>query len=133
MLCSELAQKRNAGKRLEMLLLLHDASEAYLSDVSRPVKPLLSGYEYYEKKVQKIIFQALAIKEPSRAEQEVIEEIDLTMLATERKWLMMSNRNEWGIPYSPAREIIISECTPGYIEKKIIERFWELHNTNLFK
>ncbi|PWE56809.1 hypothetical protein DEM27_08305 [Metarhizobium album] len=41
--------------------LLHDASEAYLVDVPRPVKPSLTGYKEVEAKVQAAVFQRFGL------------------------------------------------------------------------
>ena len=35
--------------------LLHDASEAYLSDISRPVKRFLAGYEELEERLMRVV------------------------------------------------------------------------------
>ena len=36
--------------------LMHDASEAYLVDIPRPIKPYLEGYLEMEEKIQEVIF-----------------------------------------------------------------------------
>lgn len=41
--------------------LLHDASEAYLVDVPRPVKPSLTGYKEVEARVQAAVFQRFGL------------------------------------------------------------------------
>lgn len=49
---------RKAEPRHALWALLHDASEAYLVDVPRPIKPFLIGYEAAEAK----IMQAIALR-----------------------------------------------------------------------
>src|SRR6266700_4788978 len=46
---------RVAEPRFKLWALLHDASEAYLADVPRPVKPALVGYKDAEERVQRAI------------------------------------------------------------------------------
>lgn len=41
--------------------LLHDASEAYLVDVPRPIKPYLKGYEEMEAKIEAVIQEKFGI------------------------------------------------------------------------
>src|SRR3954465_12827051 len=40
---------------LQKAALLHDASEAYMGDVPRPIKQILSGYKEVEDKIQSVI------------------------------------------------------------------------------
>ena len=49
-LCMKEAEARGYSRRVQLGCLLHDASEAYLSDVTRPIKPLLPAYLEVEKK-----------------------------------------------------------------------------------
>lgn len=42
--------------------LMHDASEAYLCDIPRPMKPYLEGYFELESKLQDVIFKKFNIK-----------------------------------------------------------------------
>lgn len=46
---------------LQLAGLLHDASEAYISDVSRPVKSSLKGYLEIESNLMKVIFEAFDV------------------------------------------------------------------------
>ena len=47
--CAKEASARGYNDRLALACLLHDASEAYLSDITRPVKKNLPGYRDVEK------------------------------------------------------------------------------------
>ena len=61
--------------------LLHDASEAYLVDVPRPVKPFLSGYKDAEKRVMQAICAAFRLPHAMPAE---VHAADNRILADER-------------------------------------------------
>lgn len=52
---------RHAGPQTALACLLHDASEAYLVDVPRPVKPFLAGYKEAESKVQAAIMERFGL------------------------------------------------------------------------
>lgn len=88
LLCAEEARLRGLGIRLQLLCLLHDAAEAYSSDVIRPWKKMFPEIEVAENNIQKIILKSLGIKYPSEAEQRIVQNIDDTLLATEMKILL---------------------------------------------
>ena len=51
------AKSRSYSREIQLGCLLHDASEAYLSDITRPVKKELSEYLAIEKKLQGEIYK----------------------------------------------------------------------------
>ena len=54
--CREEAKARGWSKRLQLACLLHDGSEAYLSDVTRPVKAVMPLYLEFEAPLQEVIW-----------------------------------------------------------------------------
>jgi len=74
--------------------LLHDASEAYICDIPRPLKrlPEFAGYLEIEDNINKVIAQKFGID----FSNQLIWEVDDLMLATERKCFMPSNL-DWGL------------------------------------
>lgn len=81
--CMEEAAARGYSPRLQLACLLHDASEAYLSDVTRPVKEELPGYKLIEAPLQELIWNKF-LGEPLTAEEQVqVFEIDDAVLAHE--------------------------------------------------
>lgn len=70
-------------------ILLHDAQEAYLVDMPRPLKALMPDYRHYERELERAIavrFQTHPI--------DALHEFDLGMLAME-KVAVMRSINEW--------------------------------------
>ena len=55
--CMEEAKARGHSERVQLACLLHDASEAYLSDVTRPVKQEIPKYLEIEKPLQDLIWK----------------------------------------------------------------------------
>jgi 5'-deoxynucleotidase YfbR-like HD superfamily hydrolase len=55
--CMEEAKIRGYSRRVQLACLLHDASEAYLSDVTRPVKQEMPKYLEIEKPLQEAIWK----------------------------------------------------------------------------
>jgi hypothetical protein len=65
--------------------LFHDAGEAYLGDVSRPLKALLPDYQAIEKRFEADIFRKLCLPEEIPDE---VKRADTTLLMTEMRDLM---------------------------------------------
>lgn len=78
--CALEAELRGYPPRLCLALLLHDASEAYLSDITRPVKISLPDYREIERKLQKVLFSALDVGALSEEDEKRISVIDDDML-----------------------------------------------------
>lgn len=55
--CMREAQARGYSRRVQLACLLHDGSEAYLSDVTRPVKEELPVYRTIEEPLQDMIWE----------------------------------------------------------------------------
>jgi len=81
--CANEAKARGLSLRTQRACLLHDASEAYLSDVIRPVKRHLSNYGEIEKRVQDEIFTKFLGRLPTSDELTHIDKIDDDMLICE--------------------------------------------------
>ncbi len=73
---------------IALTTLLHDASEAYLLDIPRPVKHLLPQYQEAETKLMLVIAQKFGFQYP--LPQEIIE-LDTQFLEMEYDWLMLDN------------------------------------------
>lgn len=72
--------------------LLHDASEAYIADVTRPIKPLLTNYQQIETKLMEVIAQKFGLVWPM---PDCIAAADLVMLHTEKRDLLIPTDYEW--------------------------------------
>jgi len=81
--CAQEAKARGYSKRLQLACLLHDASEAYLSDVTRPVKAELPRYKEIEEPLQEMLWN-IWLDTPLTKEEEVqVFQIDDAILAHE--------------------------------------------------
>lgn len=72
--------------------LMHDASEAYLPDVARPVKRELDGFREIEDRLMTVIATVVGLPMPI---PECVHHVDLVMLATERRDLMAAPPRPW--------------------------------------
>lgn len=57
--CAKEARARGWSERMVLACLLHDASEAYISDIIRPVKAHLSNYLEIEEMIMNVIWENL--------------------------------------------------------------------------
>ena len=85
--CAEEARAMGGDARIQLACLLHDASEAYISDITRPVKQNLPSYMEIESKLQAVIHEAFGIN-PTADEQAVVKKVDDTLLYYEFSALM---------------------------------------------
>jgi hypothetical protein len=81
----------NGGDDLAYLLLMHDASEAFLSDIARPVKHAAhfgDAYREIEDGLQRAITEHFGLPYPF---PDIVHEIDNALLAAEARDLMPSS------------------------------------------
>ena len=86
--CAEEAAARGYSARVQLGCLLHDGSEAYLSDVTRPVKKALPKYLEIEEPLQNAIWNKWLKNPLTEEEIKQIFEIDDMMLLNEFMALM---------------------------------------------
>lgn len=111
--------------------LLHDATEAYLVDLPRPIKHLLPDYIAAENKLQKVIAQHFNLPEEIPEE---VHHIDKWILTNERQALMgptepyeyLYDPNQW----SKIPNVVIEGWRPNKAKKLFLERFKELTKEN---
>ncbi len=86
--CAQEARERGYSKRTQLICLLHDASEAYISDVIRPVKAHLTNYLTIEQSIMAVIFKKFGIGPLTEKETVIWKEIDDAVMCYELKYLM---------------------------------------------
>lgn len=104
--------------------LLHDAAEAVLGDVARPLKQMLPEFKELEDRIEGIIFHQWGIPQPLPQE---VKDADMVMLATERRDLMEEQQTEWGptVGYEPLAETIMP-WSPGEARWRFWDRYCEI-------
>lgn len=107
--------------------LLHDASEAYLVDVPRPVKPYLSGYKAAERRVMEAVCVHFGLPREMPATVKVADE---RILADEAAQLMTPPPASWNLPHPPLG-VWISPIDPADAKALFLARFGELTLTSV--
>lgn len=118
-LCSHLVEPAFA-----LDALLHDAAEAYIGDISAPLKSLLPDYKRIEKNVEWVIARKFGVNTELPAE---VKHADLVMLATERRDLLGDDGTPWPIleGIEPAR-VRIEPWSADWAMTRFLQRFEEL-------
>lgn len=106
-------------KEHRLWALLHDASEAYIVDIVRPLKPFLSEYKVYEKAIMKCVARRFALSE---TEPSIVKEMDGRILADEAAQVMSSPPASWSFAGEPLG-ITIQCWSPDRAELEFLRRF----------
>lgn len=100
--------------------LLHDASEAYLIDVPRPVKPFLSGYRDAEAKVMAAVCQRFGLPLEMPA---AVHEADERIIADE---LVNLVRMQWHARHTDGLGVTLQYWSPEEAEAQFLDMFYAL-------
>lgn len=110
------------GLRLAKIALMHDATEAYLSDMVRPVKDRMPEYQAAEDRAWSLIAQKFDLPLVLPTE---VKRADTMILNDERAALMGPPPKDWGIASEPL-VVIISGWNPGIAERRFLSYASEL-------
>lgn len=102
--------------------LLHDAAEAYLGDLPRPIKVQLPAYRAAEDRLMEFIARHFGLPWPMPAP---VHEADNVLLVTEQRDLMGPAPASWGLVATPLPERI-EPLGPEAAEAAFLARFAEL-------
>lgn len=86
--CAVEARARGLSEEIQLACLLHDASEAYLSDITRPIKRSLPQYLEFEEVLQNRIFSKFNLSHLQEDDFSLVKEIDDSLLYFELLELM---------------------------------------------
>lgn len=101
--------------------LLHDASEAYLIDVPRPVKPFLDGYKAAESRVMAAVCDCFDLP---REMPDAVHEADGGIINDERA-NMRRCEHEWAYT-GEALGVSLEYWTPEEAESEFLAAYWAL-------
>lgn len=102
--------------------LLHDAGEAYLVDVPRPIKPFLTGFKELENNVMRAVCDHFGLPHEEPPE---VKRIDTAILADEMAQIMGPPPAGWNLPEHPIG-IQIQGWSPEVSKMNFLSRFYYL-------
>lgn len=103
--------------------LMHDAAEAFMGDMAKPLKAMCPDYVALEKRVERDVLGRFGISLPLHPS---IKEADIVMLATEQAQIM-KNRDDWEYTRGRAVADIAIQClAPDDAMALFLARFEEL-------
>jgi uncharacterized protein len=111
--------------QLALAGLLHDAGEAYVSDLPRPVKGQMPQFDVIEDVIVKVVFDKYDLPFPLPPE---VKRADDALLATEMRDLMAEPPEPWGLREQPLSGPI-EPLSPTEAEAAFLARFAELTGT----
>jgi len=115
---------RSVSREAAFAALMHDAQEAFVGDVIKPLKDLLPDYRKVEDRIEAAVFSRFGLSLPLPSE---VAEADMAMLATEQIQLMR-NRDDWD--YTRGRKplpIVLRFWSPEEAEFHFLTRFYEVN------
>ena len=122
--CSYEAEARGYSKRIQLALLLHDAAEAYISDVTRPVKLAIPEYTLLEKQLDDMIFDVFRVGTLVKEERKIIDEIDTAFMLYEFEKLHTGGG--LGVVYTLTKEWPLEVRDMKDVEHEFMDRFRSL-------
>lgn len=114
----------DVARGYEYSALMHDAAEAFIGDVTRPLKQLLPDFKRIEAVVEGAIFARFDVPTPMPRD---VKEADLRVLAAEQAQIMPAETSQWArdegvIPAS----IAVRHLPPEAARTAFLERFHQL-------
>ncbi|MCA6108971.1 hypothetical protein [Bradyrhizobium cenepequi] len=109
----------------ELEALLHDAAEAFLGDITRPLKQMLPEYKRIEADVERAILKRFGVIGSVPPE---VKQADLRVLAAEQRQIMPEGTDGWvrGQKVEPA-PIVVRYLPPKEAKRIFLQRFSALH------
>lgn len=113
---------------LAMCGLLHDASEAFVGDVSSPLKKLLPEYRKIEDSIQEAIAKQFNIQYPFPVE---VHEADKRMYWNERQTVAPGPRDRlWHQNLRAARKVQAEGMSPAMAKRMFLARYKEIEKAS---
>lgn len=117
--CALEAEARGLSDRIQLACLLHDASEAYIADITRPVKIYLDEYRKIESNLQKVIFARFGLADLTEEEAGLVHEIDNALLGYEFEHLHQQSLHEY--PYALTHQPDVSEKRMSLVKAEFMQ------------
>ncbi|MWV40487.1 phosphohydrolase [Natrialba sp. INN-245] len=106
------------GPRVQLYGLLHDAAEAYITDLPRPVKRRVDEFGAIEDRVLEATWERLGVRPPTDAEWTAVMDADDRLFRYEATSLLNGFQ-----PAEPATLAYdLEPCVPSEVRRRFLER-----------
>ena len=114
----------NVVQEFKYEALLHDAAEAFIGDVTRPLKQLMPEYKRLEATVEDAVAERFAL---NRDYRDVVKAADLSVLAAEQAQVMAPGTDAWAkqAGISPAA-VTVRFLPPRDAKREFLSQFHAL-------
>lgn len=109
-------QKAGYNSLIRFYGLMHDAAEAYMIDVPKPIKKQITMFSYWENNILEVIWEHYGVLKPNETHQFVIDLFDNSVLKAEADILMKQTH-----PWYFGHDILPLDCNITYVEMKEVE------------
>lgn len=114
---------RIVPKEFAFEALMHDAPEAFIGDIAKPLKELLPDYQRIEDKVERVVLGRFGLSLPMSA---AVKTADMKMLKAEQNQAMR-NADVWpAIADLDSARVTLRFWSPHVAKSKFLHRFAEL-------
>ncbi len=108
-------------EQFQLEALLHDAAEAFIGDITRPLKQLLPQYKEIEANVEDAISRRFNLDPKAKS---AVKAADLRVLAAEQAQLMPSGTDFWAAPLNVKPALIeIGFLRPEEAREIFLDKF----------
>lgn len=90
--CASLAAREGGNNDVIFATLMHDAHEAYIGDMTKPLKLLMPEYQKLEKKIEAVVNKKFGI---DTSHKKIIKKFDHQMLKAEKEYLFPKDKIRW--------------------------------------
>lgn len=117
-------------KENELAGLLHDASEAYLSDIASPIKQQFMEYYAMEDKIMKVVAEKFGFAYPLNKD---VKDADAIQLKTEAKYLLPTGGKDWRdlFPTSAKKGKVPMCLAPAHAKELFLKSYEEITGTRV--
>lgn len=120
-----------ASPRSKVRALLHDAAEAYIGDIPRPIKhdPVFFEIEAVERGIMGVVCAALNVPFPCVNDE--VKELDSRILIDERDQIMAPQTYVGGWPLVEPLGVTIEHWSPEMAERLFLKAWWKCCETEV--
>jgi len=116
------AENVMGGSALDCLqILMHDAAEAYLVDIARPIKQHMPDFRKWDKKIQFTIREWLGLADVAIPPWQ--DELDTRIIVDERAQVMADSDNDWGMSGVEPLHVKVEPWPSKMAEKQFLFRY----------